>query len=122
MVLKALDLVEKDKPKSVEKSKGTRYAGKKVDPQPQIKGNPTKKSTSGKNYQERVGNQGPARGTEGTNFRGSRKPKVIRSNGGANYKGEKVSQEQGIKGNPNQRGRWQKVPTKNWQPRTSQRY
>jgi len=91
----------RNKPKSVGKSKGTKYAGSKVDPEPQIKGNPTKKnSTSGKNYQQRVGNQGPARGTEGTNFRGRGKSKVIRSDGGTNYRGEKVPAVQSIKGNP----------------------
>ncbi len=90
------------KQKQVGKAKGTRYGGQKVEPQGQIKGNPTKqKGTSGKNYQDRIGaNKAPSR-TEGTRYSGSgSRPKGIGASKGTNYRGDKVPVDSRPKGNP----------------------
>ena len=92
----------KGKPKSVEKSKGTRHRGDPVPLEKKIAGNPTKKKrTSGGKYQERIGVDGPPKGTKGTKFAGRGKPKSIKANDGTNYKGNKIPLETTrIKGNP----------------------
>ena len=92
----------KGKPKSIEKSKGTRYGGDPVSTETRVKGNPTKKKgTSGGKYQERIGADGPPKGTKGTNFKGRSRPKSIRASQGSNYRGETVPLETGrVKGNP----------------------
>lgn len=89
-------------PKTVEKSKGTRHRGDPVPDQPRISGNPTKKKqTSGVKYQQRVGNEGPPRGTKGTSFKGKNQPKTIKSTKGTRYKGDVVPTETNrVKGNP----------------------
>jgi len=92
----------KGKPKSVDKSKGTRHRGDPVQLDQKIAGNPTKKKqTSGGKYQERIGIDGPPKGTKGTKFAGRGKPKSIKANDGTNYKGDKIPMETTrIKGNP----------------------
>ncbi|GJM29957.1 MAG: hypothetical protein DHS20C17_25920 [Cyclobacteriaceae bacterium] len=93
----------KGKPKGLEKSKGTRHRGDPVAVEQKVKGNPTKKSkkTSGEKYQQRIGNEGPPRGTKGTDFQGRSKPKTIKSSKGSNYKGDVIPLETNrVKGNP----------------------
>ena len=68
----------KGKPKSIEKSKGTRHQGDPIPTETRVKGNPTKKkATSGSKYQQRIGTDGPPRGTKGTDFKGKSRPKSI---------------------------------------------
>ena len=99
---KGTNYAGKGKPKSVEKSKGTRHRGDPVPTEPKIAGNPTKKKqTSGVKYQQRIGVDGPPRRTKGTNYSGSDKQKTINASKGTNYKGDKIPVEANhIKGNP----------------------
>jgi hypothetical protein len=92
----------KGKPKSVEKSKGTRHRGDPIPTETRVKGNPThKKATSGSKYQERIGTDGPPRGTKGTSYQGEGKPKTIKGTKGSNYRGETIPVETTrVKGNP----------------------
>lgn len=101
--------LEKVKKKKKKKDKGTKYQGK-IEPSatPSVKGNPTKKSkkTSGKNYQQRIGNNEPPRGTKGTRYGGkSKTPKSIEQSKGTRHRGEPVPSEPRMAGNPTKKKR-----------------
>jgi hypothetical protein len=101
---KKLEKVKTKKNKKKKDKKASQYQGK-IEPTatPAVKGNPTKKSrkTSGKNYQERIGNNEPPRGTKGTDYQGRGQPKSIKRSRGTNYKGDAVPLETNrVKGNP----------------------
>lgn len=79
--------------KSVGNPKGTGYRGEKVPVETGVKGNPTKNTGNNpRKYQERMGNQGPPQGTDGTSFSGRRRPKKIPGGTqGTNYSGQSTA-------------------------------
>lgn len=105
---KKLEKVKTKKNKKKKDKKASQYQGK-IEPSatPAVKGNPTKKSrkTSGKNYQERIGNNEPPRGTKGTKFSGRGKSKTVEKGKGTRHRGDPVPTEQRIAGNPTKKKR-----------------
>ena len=75
--------------KAVGSAQGTNYRGAKVPVDDRPRGNPTKNVGRGKKYQERIGNQLPPRGADGTTFSGRGRPKKIpQGTQGTNYRGQ----------------------------------